>query len=402
MCAIFIAVLANLVLAHELRDNDSVNTDPEVCLLSLRANMSRVAALWTQSGQAVAKTHRQMREWAQNHENIKNELLQARELSGTLQDVRAVTDDNEIDSFIEEQKRSTDSCFAKLLEARRTLDGVTEKVLRLDEEISAQTEISKGNMMIIQDRFTASEEALKEKEEALKTCEEKFEQAIEDLQHYRDELMELKQIANPEVRSKVASDLDYKQLIAQHVESAGTDFDKQNSFLQMNATMCQGVVNYLNRRAEEKILGGEKNSTKYTALDCDAMRTVLQEEFTKSWEEITRLKQEGEQLAADDKDLCFEDSKEVHNVKHATITQDIKESTRSIQLAKDVISALEPLLDNAKLEAESLALHIQSLKNDCNVDTAVSDHLKTVRRLIESLNACPGRNDFKLTVPELV
>ena len=30
------------------------------------------------------------------------------------------------------------------------------KVLRLDEEISAQTEISKGNMAIIQDRFTAS------------------------------------------------------------------------------------------------------------------------------------------------------------------------------------------------------------------------------------------------------
>merc|ERR1719183_1343508 len=233
-------------------------------------------------------------------------------------------------------------CFAKLLEARGTLDGVTEKVLRLDEEISAQTEISKGNMAIIQDRFTASEESLNVKQTGQNDCSEEYEKAIEDLQHFRDELAELKQIANPEVRSKVASDLDYKQLIAQHVESAGTDFDKQNSFLQMNATMCQGVVNYLNRRAEEKILGGEKNSTKYTALDCDAMRTVLQEEFTKSWEEITRLKQEGEQLAADDKDLCFEDSKEVHNVKHATITQDIKESTRSIQLAKDVIPHWSP------------------------------------------------------------
>jgi chromosome segregation ATPase len=199
MRAILIAVLANVVPAHELRDNDSVNSSPEVCLLSLRANMSRAAAMWTQTGQAVAKTHRKMREWAQDHENIKSELLQARELSGTLQDVRAITDDNEIDSFIEEQKRSTDTCFAKLLEARRTLDGVTEKVLRLDEEISAQTEISKGNMMIIQDRFTASEEALKEKEESLKTCDEQYEQAIEDLQHYRDELAELRQIANPEV-----------------------------------------------------------------------------------------------------------------------------------------------------------------------------------------------------------
>merc|ERR1719313_1543917 len=126
--------------------------------------------------------------------------------------------------------------------------------------------------MIIQDRFTASEEALKEKEESIKACEEQYEQAIEDLQHYRDELAELRQIANPEVRSKVASDLDYKQLIAQHIESVGSEFDQQNSFLQMNATTCQGVVNYLNRRAEQK----ENNSTKYTALDCDAMRTVLQ------------------------------------------------------------------------------------------------------------------------------
>jgi hypothetical protein len=400
MRVILVAVLANLVAAHELRDNDSVNSNHEVCLLSLRANMSRAAVLITQSGQAVAKTHRKLQDWAQDHENIKSELMQARAVSGTMQDARAVTDDIEIDSFIEEQKRSTDTCFAKLLEARRTLDGITEKVLRLDEEISAQNEVSKGNMIIIQDGFAKSEEALKEKEESNKDCEEQYEKAIEDLQHYRDELAELKQISNPEVRSKVASDLDYKQLIAQHIESVGAAFEQQNSFLQMNAstTMCQGVVNYLNRRSEEK----ENNATKYTALDCDAMRTVLQEEFTKSWEEITRLKQEGETLAQERKELCFDEAKEVHNTKHATITQDIKDATRSIQMAKDVISALQPLLANAQLEAESLALHIQSLKNDCNVDTAVSDHLKTVRRLIQSLNECPGRNDFRLTVPELV
>merc|ERR1719482_231659 len=331
-----------------------------------------------------------------------------------MQDMQAVTDDNEIDSFIEQQRASTDTCFAKLLEARRTLDGITEKVLRLDEEISAQTEISKGNMMIISDRFTAAEDAAKEKEDGNKDCDEQYERAIEDLQHYRDELEELKQIANPEVRSKVAADIDYKQLLAQHVESVGSSFDaqsflqtnatvispfgEQGAFLQMNSTTCQGVVNYLNRRSEEK----ENNATKYTALDCDAMRSVLQEEFTKSWEEITRLKQEGENLARRTKELCQDEAKDVHNTKHTTITQDIKDATRSIQMAKDVISALQPLLDNAKLEAESLALHIQGLKKDCNVDTEVSDHLKTVRRLIQSLNECPGRNDFRLTVPELV
>jgi hypothetical protein len=404
MRAILIAVLANLASAHELRDNDSVNPSSEVCLLSLRANMSRAAVWLTQSGQAVAQTHQKMREWAQDHENIKSELSHARALSGTEQDMQAVTDDNEIDSFIQQQRDSTDTCFAKLLEARRTLDGITEKVLRLDEEISAQTEISKGNMMIIQDRFSASEDAMKEKEETGKECDEQYEKAIEDLQHYRDELAELKQIANPEVRSAVASDLDYKQLIAQHIASVGSAFDQPSSFLQMNATttmnatMCEGVVNFLNRRSEEK----DSNATKYTALDCDAMRQVLQEEFTKSWEEITRLKEEGEQLAREQKELCFDEAKEVHNTKHASITQDIKDATRSIQMAKDVISALQPLLDNAKLEAESLALHIQGLKKDCNVDTEVSDHLKTVRRLIQSLNECPGRNDFRLTVPELV
>merc|ERR1719160_117320 len=209
---------------------------------------------------------------------------------------------------------------------------------------------------------------MKEKDDTGKECDEQYEQAIEDLQHYRDELEELKQIANPEVRSKVAADLDYKQLIAQHIESVGSAFDQQSSFLQMNAntTMCQGVVNYLNRRSEEK----ESNATKYTALDCDAMREVLQDEFTKSWEEITRLKQEGENLAQEQKELCYDEAKEVHNTKHATITQDIKDSTRSIQMAKDVISALQPLLDNARLEAEALAAHIQGLKSDCNVDTA--------------------------------
>merc|ERR1719443_2627877 len=103
-------------------------------------------------------------------------------------------------------------------------------------------------MAIIQDKFTQSEEGIKEKEESIKACEEQFEQAIEDLQHYRDELAELRQIANPEVRSKVASDLDYKQLIAQHIESVGSQFD--SALIQMNATTCNRVVNYLNRRSE--------------------------------------------------------------------------------------------------------------------------------------------------------
>ena len=43
--------------------------------------------------------------------------------------------------------------------------------------------------------------------------------------------------------------------------------------------------------------------------------------------------------------------------------------------------------------------HVSLLKTDCEVEDGATEQLKAVRTLIMSLENCPGRNDFRLTIP---
>jgi len=253
-------------------------------------------------------------------------------------------------------------------------------------------------MRSIKDAIERSVLAGEQKEKDIAQCEEEYTKNMADLDDHREELLELKQIANPEVRSKVAHDINYHEIIKQHVNDVTTEFDaavaEPASLLEMNATSCQGVVNYLNSKKS-------LNGTKYTALDCNATREVLQDEFTSSWAAISKLLQEGEADAKSQKEECIENANMVYSSSQADTTAEMRDATRNIQMAKDVLSAVNPLLDNARKESEALTAHLEVLKSNCQLDDDVTDHLTRVRELIMSLEDCPGRNDFRLEVPDL-
>jgi len=72
-----------------------------------------------------------------------------------------------------------------------------------------------------------------------------------------------------------------------------------------------------------------------------------------------------------------------------------------IESSSQSIAALEPVLDLIDSRVEKLSNHIYNvLTPECAEAKEVSEALTKIRELILLLEECPGRNDFKLKIPE--
>merc|ERR1719174_3522101 len=119
--------------------------------------------------------------------------------------------------------------------------------------------------------------------------------------------------------------------------------------------------------------GHDPSGVKYRELDCNASRAVLQEDYNKAYKELSKLK-----------DQTASDGDEAYNL-----------------CVEDVNSNLQPLLLDAQRALAKVQQHLEELQGSCVVEDSVSGHLDRVRDLIISLQKCPGRHDFKLTVPDV-
>merc|ERR1719146_192450 len=63
--------------------------------------------------------------------------------------VRLTTDTEEIDDFILDQMVSKDTCTSKMMEAKRTIDGIAAKVMQLSDEIEAENSIINAQKMVV-------------------------------------------------------------------------------------------------------------------------------------------------------------------------------------------------------------------------------------------------------------
>jgi len=96
---------------------------------------------------------------------------------------------------------------------------------------------------------------------------------------------------------------------------------------------------------------------------------------------------------------CYGEAYRKDDQAQMSYQEKINKASAWIQAGKDVITVVLPILENARKEFSMLEDHIADLKENCEVDDNVTTHLKSVRKLIEQLDNCPGRNDFKLVIP---
>jgi hypothetical protein len=390
--------------------------DPEVCLLSLNARRGREGLSEHRSEQMKwEERHQELQAWARSHAEAKTALQQLTQRNAMAMDGMQVQQESEmveesgtkrqepmthnIDGFIAAQKASDDACHAQMLEAKRTLDGVAAKVVALSDQVEAQEAIIEGGTMEIKDATgkKADSDETKLKDDGV--CDAKHQEAIDALDVYRDELRELEMIAKPEVRSSIAGHVDYAAEVKKHAESLKAKFNASNplNVSLLSEASCEKAVAFLNARSSQA--QGQPSPT-FTALDCGATRQVLQEEFNKAYKEITELLRERTDEAETEKSECEELAKDEENVRQSGANQNIKDATKNIQAAREVLNALNIMLDSLKREADKLRQHILALNKECELEGDVSEHLTKIRELIRSLQECPGRNDFRLKVPE--
>merc|ERR1719379_1947236 len=138
---------------------------------------------------------------------------------------------------------------------------------------------------------------------------------------------------------------------------------------------------------------------KFVQLDCDEQREALQKTFGEAYRSLMQIVELGEAEAEQNKQNCYGSAYAKDDQAQMSYQEKINKASAWIQAAKDVVTVTLPILENAKKEFAMLEDHIADLKENCVVDDNVTTHLKSVRRLIEQLDNCPGRNDFKLVIP---
>merc|ERR1719324_837158 len=140
---------------------------------------------------------------------------------------------------------------------------------------------------------------------------------------------------------------------------------------------------------------------KFVQLDCNEQREMLQKTFGEAYSSLMKIVELGEREAEENKQNCYGNAYAKDDQAQMSYQEKINKASAWIQAGKDVITVVLPILENARKEFSMLEDHIAELKETCEVDENVSRSLKNVRRLIEQLDNCPGRNDFQLVIPEI-
>lgn len=392
---------------------EACEDDQGVCLLALRGRPSVSAPVtWKQRQQALLQ-------WKVNHQKLRQDM------SSSAQGLSL-----DMDDFISQQTASTDACHAKMLEAKRTLDGLHAKVLALSGEIEAHDAIILAQTGIIDESTQKKQDAADQLAVEMQQCQDKYDADMVEVLGYDKELIELRQIANPQVRSAIKFDTNYHQAWTNENEKVSAEMKVQaNKTIQTGAdawakvkewnisnpgtslvqewsqAQCQKAVEVITRLrpalAALQTQASPAANVTYVELDCNGTRTELQQEFTTAYEEIAKLRVDTQADTDQAKQNCEGVAQAKEEAERIRENAAINAATEAIDEARETINALDPLLDEAKAALQKVQDHVDDLEQNCGSNTDVTEHLKKIRALITSLDACPGRHDFTLTKPDL-
>lgn len=396
-----------------------------VCLLSLRHQVQGAASKGTQAALVQVQERRAvLAQWQSATAHLRESVFQD-------PDLKALLNDDGMRDFIRNQERSDDMCSAKQLEAKRSLDGLLHSVKQLSAEIEAETEVVTSNTEILEDALNKKKRAESSETACKAECSKtKLQAEREDLGSLQRELAEMKNIANPDVRSHVKMDVDYKELAREHAEEAErkarkdaesmsdserAQVQKNLGFLQTEHLFANDVVLIQTQQLFESLAQVVADTRKCRAFasavvragsaavatdDCDDKRKDLQKEFTKAYLAIADLYDRKVEELKQEHEECETKCTNTFTETDQSVKDEIKEATENIAKAKDTIEDLEPMLEEAKQSVERLRAHVKELEGSCKIGSDVSKHLSKIRQLITDLEECPGKNDFSLNIPE--
>eukprot|EP00746_Dinoflagellata_sp_MGD_P162326 gnl/MRDRNA2_/MRDRNA2_89839_c0_seq1.p1 gnl/MRDRNA2_/MRDRNA2_89839_c0~~gnl/MRDRNA2_/MRDRNA2_89839_c0_seq1.p1 ORF type:complete len:514 (+),score=87.18 gnl/MRDRNA2_/MRDRNA2_89839_c0_seq1:89-1630(+) len=283
-----------------------------------------------------------------------------------------------LERFINGQAKSDDACSARLMEAKRALDGLLHDLHSLTQQVKSHEDVVKTeteNLNITHLAIDSLEEQFKED---MELCKEDQEQARADRQDLEQELQELIQIAQPEVRYE-------------HVSTSASSLLETDQSL-WDVAQCQAFVKLVTK-------GALFTSAPPRNMSCDRQRSELQESYTDAVNSVRNLMKDAKDREMDT--TCKNTAAAKKTAEKIPLVGQRDKAAERISSSAQAITLLEPVINMVRNRAEAMEKHIEdTLKPECEEVAHVSEALGTIRNLIISLEKCPGRNDFKLKIPK--
>merc|ERR1719265_276032 len=116
-----------------------------------------------------------------------------------------------LDEFISAQGASGDACSSRLLEAKRSLDGLLHDLKSLSTQVEDHMELLDAETKNLKATELSIDAVEDQHHEDTAKCDEEREKALEDLAQYTAELEELTQIAKPSVRYSHVVTVEYNR-----------------------------------------------------------------------------------------------------------------------------------------------------------------------------------------------
>jgi len=368
----FARVLVLFLLTHAETQCD-MDSDDSVCLLSLKSERHRPRRVPTSTKEVLAS-------WKESHAKTRAD---ARDSRLNLDNVEV-----DIDAFISQQDSASHACHAKMLEDKRTIDGLLSRVEAISDEIESNTEIIETQTDEMHERKAEKVAAEAAHQLGLAECEKAKTAGQAEVKKYDAEIEELTQIADPDVRSSIAEDVALLQ------KSNIDSLKKQLATVVVtaNTTACRKLTRKLRAQNPDTDVNGRS---------CDGKREELQEEFTKSFTELVDMRDNQQEEIDESHKDCVSQADEKLEEDKMRADSAINGNTKHIERSQDTITDLDPLLQDAKRSLAKVQLHVDHIKSECTSEEDVSVHIKKIRDLISSLENCPGRHDFTLKTPKV-
>jgi hypothetical protein len=366
-------LMHTIVIFASLTVQASAQGTTDTCLLQTQASKraSRQLAL------APEANHQLHQNWRAQHKLLLTDTSRSMDV---------------LSQFIQQQQESGDACSARLLESKRILDGLLHDVKSLSVQVDSHEEVIEtetGNLGITELSVKAVDTTHKE---AGVQCETQTQEAVNRVSQYQSELAELDQIAKPSVRYSHVTKIQISETTKTSEPAENTD-----SLLQEGGWSKDSCLAFLS--FQKKHMKSAKKEDPDKKRDCDAEREELQEAFTEAYIETRDLLKEAQDDSADTSCVETADAR-----KAASLVPLISQRERAsslIESSTQSVAALQPVLDLVDSRVAKMTEHINVvLTPECSEAKEVSETLAKIRELILSIEKCPGRNDFKLKIPE--
>lgn len=131
---------------------------------------------------------------------------------------------------------------------------------------------------------------------------------------------------------------------------------------------------------------------------CEEEKKNLEETYIKTYVELSRLKDEYNELAKST--ACFDNAQSLYKSRKVPIQEKIDALIKDIDEKTRDLQGLRPRLQSATKAEAQLRKHIATLTEECTQLPETISNLNKVRDAIEALSKCPGLSRVQFSLPK--